>query len=131
MLRGVAEGKFSIAYNVIGSYAQERARRDPRIGVVFPEDYTIVMSRIAFIAREARHPAAAKLFLDFLLSREGQSLLAQHSLWPVRTDINGRRLPAAQARSIRVGPQLLVNLDRLTRQRFLREWQAALASGAR
>jgi iron(III) transport system substrate-binding protein len=130
MLRGVAEGKLSIAYNVIGSYALERARRDPRIGVVFPQDYTIVTSRIAFIAREARHPAAAKLFLDFLLSREGQSLLAQHSLWPVRADIRARRLPATQARPIRVGPQLLINLDRLKRQRFLRDWNAALASGA-
>ncbi|PZU10001.1 MAG: iron ABC transporter substrate-binding protein [Sphingobium sp.] len=131
MLRGVAEGRLSIAYNVIGSYALERARRDPRIGVVFPQDYTIIMSRIAFIAREARHPAAAKLFLDFLLSRQGQSLLAQHSLWPVRTDIRGRRLPAAQARPVRVGPQLLANLDRLKRQRFLREWNAILATGAK
>ncbi|WP_311270187.1 ABC transporter substrate-binding protein [Sphingobium sp. WCS2017Hpa-17] len=131
MLRGVAEGKLSIAYNVIGSYAVERARRDPRIGVIFPQDYTIVMSRIAFIAREARHPAAAKLFLDFLLSRQGQSLLAQHSLWPVRADIRGRRLPAAQARPVRVGPQLLANLDRVKQQRFLRDWNAILASGAK
>lgn len=130
MLRAVAEGRQAIAYNVIGSYALERARRDPRIGVVFPQDYTIVTSRIAFIAREARHPAAAKLFLDFLLSRQGQSLLAQHSLWPVRTDIRARRLPAAQVRPIRVGPQLLVNLDRLKRQRFLRDWNAILTSGA-
>jgi iron(III) transport system substrate-binding protein len=130
MLRGVAEGRQAIAYNVIGSYALERARRDPRIGVVFPSDYTIVTSRIAFIAREARHPAAARLFLDFLLSREGQSLLAQHSLWPVRGDVGARRLPPEQARPIRVGPQLLVNLDRLKRQRFLREWSAALTLGA-
>lgn len=131
MLRGVAEGRLAIAYNVIGSYALERARRDPRIGVVFPQDYTIILSRIAFIAREARHPAGAKLFLDFLLSRQGQSLLARHSLWPVRTDIRARRLPAAQARPVRVGPQLLVNLDRLKQQRFLRQWRETLASGAR
>ncbi|TVV72921.1 ABC transporter substrate-binding protein [Sphingomonas solaris] len=130
MLQAVAEGRQAIAYNVIGSYALERVRHDPRIGVVFPQDYTIVTSRIAFIAREAAHPAAARLFLDFLLSREGQSLLAQRSLWPVRTDVPARRLPAAQARPIRIGPQLLVNLDRLKRQRFLREWAAILSTGA-
>jgi iron(III) transport system substrate-binding protein len=130
MLRGVAEGRQAIAYNVIGSYALERARTDPRIGVAFLQDYTIVTSRIAFIAREAAHPAAAKLFLDFLLSREGQSLLARRSLWPVRTDVSARRLPAAQARPIRVGPQLLVNLDRVKRQRFLRDWTTILATGA-
>jgi len=131
MLRAVAQGRQAIAYNVIGSYALERARRDPRIGVVFPQDYTIVTSRIAFIARDARHPAAAKLLLDFLLSRQGQSLLAQHSLWPVRTDIRARRLPAGQARPIRVGPQLLVNLDRVKRQRFLRDWNDILVAGAK
>ena len=130
MLRAVAEGRQAIAYNVIGSYALERARTDPRIGVVFPQDYTIVTSRIAFIARDAAHPAAAKLFLDFLLSREGQSLLAKRSLWPVRTDVPARRLPAAIARPIRVGPQLLVNLDRVKRQRFLRDWTQTLATGA-
>jgi iron(III) transport system substrate-binding protein len=130
MLQGVASGKLAMAYNVIGSYALERARRDPNIGVVFPRDYTIVTSRIAFISREARHPAAARLFLDFLLSRAGQAQLARHSLWPVRTDVPAsHRLPAGQARAVRVGPQLLVNLDRLTRQRFLRDWNAILASG--
>lgn len=131
MLRGVAEGRQAIAYNVIGSYALERARTDPRLGVVFLQDYTLVTSRIAFIAREATHPAAAKLFLDFLLSREGQSLLAKRSLWPVRTDVPARRLSEAQARPIRVGPQLLVNLDRVKRQRFLRDWTAILATGAK
>jgi iron(III) transport system substrate-binding protein len=129
MLAGVASGKLAIAYNVIGSYALEQARRHPDLGVVFPRDYTLVTSRIAFVSREARHPAAARLFLDFLLSRAGQAQLARHSLWPVRTDISARRLPAGQARVVRVGPQLLVNLDRLTRERFLRDWTAILASG--
>lgn len=129
MLAGLASGKLAIAYNVIGSYALERARRNLDLGVVFPRDYTLVTSRIAFISREARHPAAARLFLDFLLSREGQAQLARHSLWPVRKDVPARRLPAGQARIVRVGPQLLVNLDRLTRQRFLREWNAILSSG--
>lgn len=131
MLAAVAAGRQAIAYNVIGSYALEKAKTVPQLGVVFPSDYTLVTSRIAFIARDARSPAAAKLFLDFLLSRRGQTLLAQRSLWPVRTDVRARRLPVAQARPIRVGPQLLVHLDRITRQRFLREWQAALSGVSR
>lgn len=129
MLAGVSSGKLAIAYNVIGSYALEQARRNPDLQVVFPHDYTLVTSRIAFISRDARHPAAARLFLDFLLSRAGQAQLARHSLWPVRTDVPARRLPATQTRIVRVGPQLLVNLDRLTRQRFLRDWSAILKSG--
>ncbi len=131
MLQGVASGRQAIAYNIIGSYAIDRAKRMPNLGVVFPSDYTIVTSRIAFIAEQARHPAAAKLFLDFLLSREGQTILARRSLSPVRRDVRVAvaRPSLEQARPIRVGPQLLVNLDRIKRQRFLRAWNAALISG--
>lgn len=130
MIDAVASGRAAIAYNVVGSYALEAAQADPRLGVVFPRDYTIVASRVAFVARDARHPAAAKLFLDFLLSREGQSLLARAWLPPVRTDMPGLRLRPDQARPIGGGPRLFVNLDPLKRQRFLADWNAILAEGA-
>ncbi|USU04445.1 ABC transporter substrate-binding protein [Sphingomonadaceae bacterium OTU29LAMAA1] len=130
MLDAVASGRAAIAYNVVGPYALTRARRDPRIGVVFPRDYALVASRVAFIARDARHPAAARLFLDFLLSRTGQTLLARQWLLPVRTDVRAPRLGADRARPIRVGPQLLVNLDSIKRRRFLADWTAILSEGA-
>jgi iron(III) transport system substrate-binding protein len=129
MLDAVASGRAAIAYNVVGPYALARARRDARIGVVFPRDYTIVASRVAFISRDARHPAAAKLFLDFLLSRSGQTLLARQELFPVRRDVPAPHLAADQGRPIRVGPQLLVNLDSIKRRRFLADWTAILAEG--
>jgi iron(III) transport system substrate-binding protein len=130
MLDAVADGRIAIAYNVVGPYALARARRDARIGVVFPRDYTIVASRVALIAKAARRPAAARLFLDFLLSRTGQALLAREWLLPVRTDVTAPRLARDQARPIRLGPQLLVNLDTIKRRRFLADWRAILANGA-
>ncbi|MGT2513184.1 ABC transporter substrate-binding protein [Sphingomonas panni] len=129
MLEAVAEGRIAIAYNVVGPYALTAAERDHRIGVVFPRDYTLVASRVAFIARDARRPAAAKLFLDFLLSRTGQTLLAQQWLLPVRSDVRAPRLSAQQQRPIRVGPELLVNLDTIKRRRFLADWRAILSEG--
>lgn len=131
MLEAVADGRIAIAYNVVGPYALTAAKRDPRIGVVFPRDYTIVASRVAFIARDARRPAAAKLFLDFLLSRTGQTLLARQWLLPVRGDVRAPRLSAGQQRPIRVGPELLVNLDTIKRRRFLSDWRAILAEGSK
>jgi iron(III) transport system substrate-binding protein len=131
MLDAVAAGRAAIAYNVVGPYALAHVRRDRRIGVVFPRDYTIVASRIALITRDARRPAAAKLFLDFLLSRTGQTLLARQWLLPVRTDVRAPRLSAEQVRPIRVGPQLLVNLDTIKRRRFIADWNAILAEGAK
>ena len=78
----------------------------------------------------ASRPAAAKLFLDFLLSRTGQGLLARQWLLPVRADVRAPRLGADRARAIRVGPQLLVNLDSIKRRRFLADWTAILSEGA-
>ncbi len=96
--------------------------------VIFPTDYTLVMSRIAFISKEARQPAAAKLFLDCLLSAEGQGLLAQRFMTPVRIDM-GPLFPhadPADLRAIHVGPALLANLDRLKSMRLLRNWKQAV-----
>ncbi|KAK0332551.1 hypothetical protein LTR94_024399, partial [Friedmanniomyces endolithicus] len=129
MVDAVAEGRAALAYNVLLSYAAERAETDPRIGVVYPQDYTLIVSRVAFIARDARHPAAARLFLDHMLSREGQTLLAGEWLPPVRTDLAQARPYAEHARPIRGGPQLFVNLDPVKRRRFLAEWDAILAQG--
>ena len=93
MLDAISAGRIAIAYNVVGPYALTRAMRDANIRVVFPRDYTIIASRVAFIARDARHPAAARLFLDFLLSRTGQTLLARQWLLPVRADVRAPACP--------------------------------------
>jgi iron(III) transport system substrate-binding protein len=131
MLDRIAAGEHLIAYNIIGSYARERAKADSALGLVLTADYTIVMSRIAFIPKAARHPNAARLFLDYLLSRDGQRRLAAHSLGPVRNDLvreaTGDDVALdARARPIRVGPELLTYLDQAKRARFLRDWQRAL-----
>ena len=128
MLKRVSSGEVLLAYNVMSSYALERRAVDPAVEVIFPTDYTLVMSRIAFISKEARQPAAAKLFLDCLLSREGQGLLAKRFMTPVRIDMGPLRPHAdpADLRAIHVGPALLANLDRLKYTRLLRNWKQAV-----
>lgn len=129
MMEAVASGRAALAYNVVGPYALKQAAIDPRLGVIFPSDYTLVASRVAFIAHDARHPAGARLYLDFMLSHQGQALLARAALPPVRTDLAASRPELAQARPIRGGPQLFVNLDPIKRRRFLAEWDSILAEG--
>lgn len=129
LLADIESGRSVFAYNVLGSYALELATRNPDIGVIMPADYTLVVSRIALIAREARQPNAAKLLLDFLLSAEGQRELARAYMAPSREDVvarAGSKPPTAIARPVRLGPALLANLDRIKRRRFLANWQAAL-----
>jgi len=132
MLDRVAAGDQLIGYNVIGSYALDRLKAEPALGVVLPEDYTLVLSRIAFVPKAALHPNAGKLFLNFLLSRRGQKLLATHYLGTVRDDLP--EVAAIQPRSpslrpILVGPELLTYLDQAKGTKFLKAWRRALDGG--
>jgi iron(III) transport system substrate-binding protein len=132
MLERLASGEHLIAYNMIGSYAVERQLKDPAIGVVLPSDYTLVCSRIALIPSDARNPDAAKLFLDYLLSKRGQTMLAKRHMGPVRADVPqpaGVNPAPDRTRAIRVGPELLANLDQIKRLRFLKDWRRALDGG--
>lgn len=133
MLRRISTGEHLLAYNLMSSYALEWRALNPAVEVVFPDDYTLVMSRIAFISKVARHPAAAKLFLDFLLSRDGQQLLAKRYMTPVRTDLQGalRHGDPSDLRAIHVGPVLIANLDQIRQRRLVAEWKKAVFPSVR
>lgn len=125
VIADVSAGRSIIGYNVLGSYAIAERRRNPDIVVVLPADYTLLASRIAVIPAAAPHANAARVFLDFLLSRDGQAHLSRQAMPSVRFDmpaVPALTIPPMAQRAIRVGPALLVLQDRLTRERFLREW---------
>ena len=133
MLDRVAAGGALLAYNVLGSYAEVFARSRPEIGVVYFEDYTLVVSRVAFIARTAPNPPGARLWLDYLLSAPGQQLLASGGLYGVRADSAQPRSTAAldprlgrALRPVALGPGLLAHLDSSRRQAFLKRWKQAM-----
>lgn len=133
MMERIASGDSLIGYNLLGSYAIVRAKADPSIGYVLPRDYTLVMSRIVFITKRASSPNAARLWVDFLLSRRGQEIIANESqLFSLRADVDGEATAAVLTRklgnSIRpivVGPGLLTYQDQAKRLEFIRRWRDA------
>lgn len=126
----IRSGQHWLAYNMVASYALAQQSRDPNLGIIVPNDYTLVLSRIALIPKDAPHPASAKLFLDYLLSRRGQSLLGKNYMTPLREDVpwGGARVDPSKVQAIRVGPALLANLDQLKRANFLKQWRRAIAN---
>jgi iron(III) transport system substrate-binding protein len=125
ILRHILSGEQWIGYDVVSSFAAEMQKTHPELVVVYPSDYALLISRVAFISATAPHPDTAKLFLDYLLSREGQAILQQHGLGTVRTDmmpIQVHRTDPLRTQAIRLGPGLLSNLDSLVRAQFLRRW---------
>jgi iron(III) transport system substrate-binding protein len=130
MISDVSAGKLTLAYNVIGSYAFERAATDPNFKVIVPRDYVLMMSRVALISARAPHPASAKLFLNFLLSKQGQALLAKHHMTPVRRGMEDRapELDRTNVRAVKVGPGLMAGIDTMTFARFTKRWAELVQS---
>lgn len=131
MLEEVAAGRSLLAYNVLGAYAAAFARGNPQLGVIYPSDYTLVASRVAFIARRAPNVAGARAWLDHLLSTQGQKLLEDAGgFFGVRTDAPGARPESGlggrlgdAARPIALGPGLMAHLDRSTHDALLKRWR--------
>ncbi|TLF46124.1 ABC transporter substrate-binding protein [Halomonas urmiana] len=131
MLEGLSDGRYWLGYNLLGSYAMVWAQEHPEVIVQVPKDYSLVMMRMAFIHRDAPHPAAAEAFVDFLLGREGQRVLAgQTPLFSVRPDIVGP-FTAARLRDqvgerlfpIPLNASLLAFVDPQRRAAFLERWR--------
>jgi iron(III) transport system substrate-binding protein len=134
MMERISSGENLIGYNILGSYALTKAKKDPSIGYVYPKDYTLVVSRLVTISKKAKSPNAARLWVDYLLSQRGQTLLAnQASLFSIRSDVEGETSMAGLTKQlgdslkpIPIGAGLLVYLDQSKRLEFLKQWQQSI-----
>ncbi|MBW4707268.1 extracellular solute-binding protein [Roseobacter sp. YSTF-M11] len=124
MITDVAAGRLVLAYNVLGSYARSRLADTPGLLVVEMDDFVSVMLRTALIPKTAEAAAEAGLMIDFLAGMDTRpDLAARTGLPPV---ISGAPEDEGVIRPIRLGPGLLVFLDTMRRQTFLRSWTSSI-----
>lgn len=124
MITDIAEGRLAFAYNVLGSYASSRLKDTPGIRIVAFNDFLSVMLRTALIPETAENPAAGGVMIDFLAALNARpDLNAMTGLPPISSDIGAL---SNAMRPIRLGPGLLVFLDRLQRDTFLRSWSSSM-----
>jgi iron(III) transport system substrate-binding protein len=136
MMEKVSSGEALLGYNIIGSYAFLKAKKDPSIGYLYPSDYTVVMSRVMFISRHAKNPNAAKLWADYILSARGQQVISDKAdLFSIRADIKGEttmanlaKILGTGAKPIPIGQDTVEFLDQKKRLDFLKKWQQALGT---
>ena len=134
MLEKVSSGEHLLGYNVLGSYALVRAKKDPNLGVVLPKDYTLVLSRVMFIGKQAKNPNAAKVFVDYILSQRGQKLIGSDvELFAVRDDVDAEYTAAklkqqlgSNVKPIPVSSEITSYLDPKKRLEFLGDWKSTL-----
>jgi iron(III) transport system substrate-binding protein len=138
MLEKVSSGEHLLGYNVLGSYALVRSKKDPGLGVVLPKDYTLVLSRVMFIGKQAKHPNAAKVWTDYVLSQRGQKIIGSDvELFSVRDDVDAEYTAAKlnkelgdHVKPIPVGKEITEYLDSKKRLEFLSNWKAEIAAGS-
>lgn len=91
LMRGLA--KLSI-WNFPDAMYQKVANGYP-FGVVLPKSGTPVITDNIALVKNAKHPVAAKAFIEFVGTKFASVLMAHHYFRiPVRTDINKASLPA-------------------------------------
>ena len=90
-----------------------------------------------FISRTAPHPNAARLWVDYVLSKKGQQQMQIADLLPLRDDINGidaglvmlRRVPRV-AKPIAIDSRLAQTLTPARSRAFQKRWASAVGAGA-
>ncbi|HEX6795727.1 MAG TPA: ABC transporter substrate-binding protein [Casimicrobiaceae bacterium] len=139
MLEKVSSGEHVLGYNVLGSYALVRAKKDPNLGVVLPKDYTLILSRVMFIGKNAKNPNAAKLWTDYILSPRGQKMIGGAvELFSIRTDVEteytaaslDKELGQNAVKPIPVSSEITTWLDPKKRLEFLSDWKKNIAAGS-
>jgi iron(III) transport system substrate-binding protein len=86
-----AENAVASGERLVGGDASGRSFRALAKGAplrnVYPEEGSIVSLGAASIMKPAKHPNAARLLLEFILSIEGQSIYAENYVYSVRPDV--------------------------------------------
>lgn len=134
ILERIADGRFVLGYNILGSYAADWASRHPDLGIVLPKDYTVVMSRIGLVPQAAASPDLGRAYLEFFMSSEGQTIMArQLQIAAVSPDVAGENTATTlqeqlgkQLRPVPVSPGLMVYLDQVKRARLISRWNEVL-----
>lgn len=129
----IVSGEHWLAFNIIGSYAIEWANKNPSLGFIITPDHATAFSRVAHISKNAPHPNAGRLFLDFMLSQQGQSAIAGSGAPSIRTDVTDglnlaklNEMAGGKLKPIPVTAALLEGTEPKTRAEFFRRWKEAL-----
>ncbi len=133
MREKIVSGEHVLGFNVIGSYAMQWAKESPAVGFAFASDYTSAFQRVASVTKGAPHPAAGRLFLDFMLSEKGQGILAGKGVPPLRTGYTGEldaaalgKITGPNVKMIPVDEKLADNLNPKIRAEFFQNWKKAM-----
>jgi iron(III) transport system substrate-binding protein len=89
-------GERQVAVGLDVTTLKSKAAGNP-IDVIYPTSGSVLMLAPSAVLKKAPHPNAAKLFLNFMLSKEYSEVLVANSFHPIRIDVP----PVAGAKPLR------------------------------
>ncbi len=87
----VMQGAKAAVFGAVDYVSYGNIAQGESLKVIFPASGTVIAPRPMMILKTTQHAADAKAFVDYVLSPEGQALVADAWLMPARTDVTAKR----------------------------------------
>ncbi|WP_044175733.1 ABC transporter substrate-binding protein [Metakosakonia massiliensis] len=87
----VMQGAKAAVFGAVDYVTYGNIEQGESLKVIFPASGTVIAPRPMMILKTTQHAADAKAFIDYVLSPEGQKLVADAWLMPARGDVEAKR----------------------------------------
>ncbi|MHC6527462.1 ABC transporter substrate-binding protein [Vibrio proteolyticus] len=117
-LNPVLQGAKSAVFGAVDYIGLGLKAKGETLEVIYPEDGTVLAPRPMMILKSTQHEALAKKFVDYVLSDEGQTLVADTLILPARTDIAAQRPGYAELNLIQFDATAAAEKAKQTKDKF-------------
>ena len=90
-LNPVLQGAKGVVFGAVDYIVLGQKAKGESIEVIHPKGGTVLAPRAIMIMKTSKNQDAAKQFVDYVLSDEGQGLVAKRLIIPARTDVTAKR----------------------------------------
>lgn len=134
LLDRIESGEVVAGYNLPITEVLKRAGDHKNIGWAYTTDYNLALPQSLLISKHATHPNAARLWVDFIRSKQAQQAISEScNLFPVRSDVAGGEmkkhggvLPDKALRMIGTGAEVTRFNNAGLKLGFLLRWKQLL-----
>lgn len=104
-LNPVLQGAKAVVFGGVDYQGFGRIRKGESLKVIFPKSGTVIAPRPMMILKSSSHQDAAKKFIDYVLSKKGQAMVADAQLMPARSDVGADRPLVSDLKILKVDPK--------------------------
>ena len=90
-LNPVLQGAKAAVFGAVDYVTYAAQAKGEKIEIIFPSSGTVVAARPMMIFKNSKKAEQAKRFVDYVLSEEGQKIVAKSFLLPARADVAAQR----------------------------------------